>query len=383
MKSRKNRASLKHALDLCDRLCLLKPGDEGSRDKESGRDPDEPEGSALSTRREILSYLRTRPLPGCLGAMGRKHRLSPREMVILLVLLRGRVVDGQSTVKGRELLSTLFDSTFQLLKGAELLAPDSSLRRSAAVVSSSDTVPDVDLLDQDFRLSDQLYEELFREIHNRPEVGADSGGRVLAGYQGNLELLMDLRRLSMLYQRRAGRAFQIDYWQEGEVRPEESIEALNREIERLNDHIAETLGGTEGAPSYPMLRFQAKYDLDEKELVIAVTLLFQEFLYGHSYLEAVELIKLVSADEAELVQNRKILDRESRLVRSDIVIIEEPVADKEFVTEAHLSDWALEFMIAEPRKKGMDGTARRNFQRYLHGLKDSGDFYKNLRRRRG
>ncbi len=383
MKSRKNRASLKHALDLCDRLCLLRQAEPEARPKGLQEGEGEEE-NAFPLRREILNFLKARPLPGALGKTGRKHRLNPQEMLILLVLLRSRVVEGQCYLNGRDLIGILFDSTFDLLRGTELLNSEARLCKSGAVVANTDGAVGADLLDQEFRLSDSLYEEIYAEIHDRPSVVHEDVPEQKMGYQGNLELLMDLRRLSVHHQKRAGRAFQIDYWQEGEARVEESVETLSREIEKTTESISDKLALTPLASSFPLIKFQDAYQLDEKELIIAVTLLFQEFLYGHSYLEAVELVKLISGDEAELIQNRRILDGDARLVQSEIVIIEHPIADKDFVSEAHLSDWAVDVMIAEPpRKKGMDGTARLKFQRYIHELKDSGDFYKNLRRRRG
>jgi len=377
MRSRNHRASLKHALDLCDQLCLLRPGSEPGK----GRTAPLRATSALRKRKEILSYLKSRPLPGCLGETGRQHRLSPREMVVVLMLLRARVVDGQLSLRGRELLGTLFDSTFQLLWGTELLDAASRLFRSGAIVPSGEPMTGPDVLDQDFRLSDSLYDEVCREIHNRP-AEPQAAPTPLSPYPGNMEFLLDLRRLSVLYQRRAARLYQMDAWQESEGRVEESLEFLAREIERQSDTISETLEQTPSASSFPIVRFQSKHRLDEKELVIAVTLLFQELLFGHSFLEAVELVKLVSGDEVELIENRHLLSKASRLVRTNIVHLEEPIADREFVAEAHLSDWALEAMIGEVATgPSMDKTARRRFQKYLHQLEDSDDFYKNLKRR--
>ena len=110
----KEREKLRKILDLSDRLGELR-----LRVRE--------DGTAIPTTdlgeevRNIAGSVVTIGLPGALGTLAAEHRFAPQETLILLLLLNRRIEAGESTLTGREVLSTLFPSSYGILSGAALL----------------------------------------------------------------------------------------------------------------------------------------------------------------------------------------------------------------------------------------------------------------------
>jgi hypothetical protein len=94
----------------------------------------------------------------------------------------------------------------------------------------------------------------------------------------------------------------------------------------------------------------------------------------------VELLKLVSGSERELLDNRALLGRGSRLVRREIVSIDFPAGERELVAEASLSAWAHEKMLFDSgdARAPLDAEARREFLDFLNSLRGSDEFYRGL-----
>ena len=78
---------------------------------------------------------------------------------------------------------------------------------------------------------------------------------------------------------------------------------------------------------------------------------------------AVELLKLVSGSERELMDNRSLLGRGSRLVRREVVSIDFPAGERELVAEASLAAWAHEKMLVDSG----DGRGRARFSEGFPG----------------
>ena len=147
-----------------------------------------------------------------------------------------------------------------------------------------------------------------------------------------------------------------------------------REVLHLGGQLVSIGGGlrywvedTDASPEGLALRF-------------VVTLLFQETFFGHSHHEVVELLKLVSGSERELLDNRAILGRSSRLVRREIVSIDFPAGEREQVAEASLAAWTHEKMLFDTgdQRAPLDAKARRDFLDFLNSLRGSDEFYRGL-----
>jgi hypothetical protein len=368
-----DRLHLERLLDLGDRLNRLQRAID---DEMSGR---RPEGSIRERMRKAVEQLTEdgaldAPLPGALGRLERRRRFSREEVLVLLLLLSRRIQWGEEGLSGREILEVVFDSSYGILDGAELLEEGAPLRTSGAI-SPVEGGEAADVLDQWFILSDRLHRSVRREARRGP---ARRGTRrePVRSYRDHREHLMDLARLTSLYQRRAVRLFGPP--PEGEERPFESAERLAERVREAEERIHRRLEATEASAGFPILRHARLNGLNNDEIAAVAILLFQEVYTGSSYLPVVDLVKALSATEEELIEKRALFRKEAPLVRSGLVVVEEEPLEREFSAEAYLPPGIVDDLLASTGKAGITSEARKDFASYLAQLKDSDQFFRDL-----
>ena len=225
----KEREKLRRILDLSDRLGELR-----RRVREDGSSiPTTDLGEEV---RNIAGSVVTIGLPGALGALAEEHRFAPQETLILLLLLNRRIEAGESTLTGREVLSTLFPSSYGMLSGAALLRPEAALRTSGAIVICPTGAPD--LLEASFAVSDELFRSVERDA--RPQSDIADEGRPYGNFQ---EHLADLARLSGLLLQRASAVFDIDPYPIRLFESTVSPTRVDRQAAAMRSSIAERLRG--------------------------------------------------------------------------------------------------------------------------------------------
>ena len=368
-----DRQHLERLLALGDRLSRLQRAID---DEMSGRRPEGPSRDRLrkGVDQALEEGLLDSPLPGSLGRLEKRRRFSREEVLILLLLLSRRVQWGEEGLSGREILEVVFDSSYGILDGAELLEEGSPLRQSgaAAAVEGADSQ---DALDQWFVLSERLYRAVRREMRRGP---ARRGGRreTVRPYRDHREHLMDLARLTSLYQRRAARLF--GPVPEGDDRPAESLERLQEKVREAEIRMQRRMTASEASAGFPILRLGRQHGLGNDEIAALAILLFQEVYTGSSYLPVVELVKAVSVSEEELIEKRGLFRKDAALPRSGLVVVEEEPLEREFSAEAYLPAWVVEELLGSSGKPGITPEARRDFAEYLASLQDSRQFFNDM-----
>lgn len=361
-----DRERLKRILDLSDRLGTLR-----RRVREAG--------STLSSRdltqeiRSIAGSVVSIGLPGSLGRLQKEHRLSPQEVMVLLILLNHRIEPGDSSLTGRDVLSTLYPSTFGILSGASLLAPDAALRSSGAVEVVED---DVDLLEARFGLSDVLFRAIEEDVNPRA-----ASARQAHAYRSHYEHLADLARLTSLLLRRAIGRFDADPWGNRMVEEQESPGHLDRRSRILARRIRERLDKTPDGREFPIVALATRLHLTEDEQLILVVLLVQECFYGNPGLEAVECLKMVSQTPEQLLRKRMLLAPRGNLRQHNLVELADPVDEKEITAELVLPNWLSSFLLGEPPgsiRGPIGADVRIAFHEYLKALEDSDRFFRDL-----
>jgi hypothetical protein len=312
-------------------------------------------------------------LPGTLGRLEKEHRLSPQEVMVVLILLNRRIEPGDRVLTGREILSTLFPSTFGILSGASLIAPDSGLRRSGAVEVAEEAD---DLLESRFGLADALFHAIEADVAPHP-----SSLRRVRPYRNHFEHLADVAQLTSLLLRRSLARFDADAWGHRFFDETESPGQLDRRACVLHRRIRERLERSPEAEHYPLVSLSRKLRLTEDEQLILVVLLVQECYYGNPGLEAVECLKMVSRTPEHLLRKRPLLSPKGRLRRHQLVELEDPVDEKETTGELTLPGWVSALLLgeAEGGVRGPIGPDTRiEFHQYLKGLDDSDQFFRDL-----
>ena len=362
-----NRERLRRILDLSDRL-------ERVRRQMRERVTDTASAELAGEVREIAGSLVTSGMPGALGRLAADHRLGPHEQMVLLLLLHKRIESSDGALSGRELLSTVFPSSYGILSGAALLEEGAGLRESHAIQVVGPTREEP--LDTYFCVADPLFRDVERET--RPLVDRPNDP---APYRSHWEHLADLGKLTALLLRRANAIFEIDPFGGRAFPDTEPAERLSRRIDSLTASIRVRVERTRGAPRFPLMRLSRNLKLSEAEQIIIVGLLVQECYYGSPGLEAVDCVKMVSESHEELLRNRSLLAPDGRLRGAGLIDIEEPVDDRELTGEVLLARWAASGILGEKEQAGstpIGPDTRLEFHEYLKGLGDSDQFFRDL-----
>lgn len=328
----------------------------------------------------IGAALRDLPERSVLGELKRRYRLPRDAFVVLLALLRRRLTHENPYLRGRELLALLFDDTYSRLRGTSLLDPSGVLLSAGLVVPDEREGEVSDPVDTPYKLSDRIYRAIRRAVGAQRERPPAALRPEPSAYRGNLEYVCDLRKLSLLYRKRASKIFEFDFWEDLGTGAQETVAALSERMERFRAFVAERLDRTPRAGDFPMRRLELDYGLDEEESVVLVTLLFNEVLEGSPFLDAVDLVKLVSTSEEDLLRRRRFLGRRSRLVRNQLVSLEEMVHDKELTAEVYLPNWVIDRMLGPGERGAIDTDVRLDFHHYLESLDSAEKFFEDLDR---
>jgi hypothetical protein len=299
--------------------------------------------------------------------------------VMILALLRQRLIFSTPSLSGRELLQLLFDDSYNILQGMTLIDSSSLLLSTGILLSEASEIDD--LLDTKFRLSDRVFSMIYNTFAPSQAPEGASPARRETSYKNNMAFLMDLRKLGLLYQKRATKVFNYDYWDEIGLGVAESVGGINRQMVLMREQIKSRLERTEPKDRLYTWNFLEQYRLSEDETVILVTLLFQEITEGNAYLNAVDLLRLTSQNEEELVRKRRFFSPGKTLIKQSIIQLDEMVNGKELTAEVCLNNWAIERMLTGQRDDTaprIDADARLDFHKYLKNIESSEDFFENL-----
>jgi hypothetical protein len=385
MNPRHDRVLLKRLLDLADEIGSLRRSE-----RELALAPAERQLLRRRARERMLhvgKLLKEFGGSGPLQMLLQRYKLGKDHVLLMLELLKRRLTSDDSAVRGRELLSILFDSSFAMLEGVRLIAPDSRLITAGVLVPELQGADgDAELLDLRYRLSDRAFRVLLRALRARKERKSEETERLPEAskrpYRNHLEHITDLRRLARLYQKRAAKLFHFEYTDEldDEGLPE-SITLLNRQIPRFSRHIEQRLLATPNVQRFPLVAMQKEFGLSEEHLIVLVTIVFQELTQGTPYVDASDLLKLVSRTEEDLVRRRNLFGPKSTLAKNGLVELEEVVLDKELSGEVYVPNEVVDRILGPGRSTDgtrIDEATKNEFKKFLSQIDDSEDFFKRL-----
>lgn len=309
--------------------------------------------------------LARRPRTGRLFGLFARARLDSDELLLLLVALSARV-SGRELLSGEELIARAGgDSATRLDALAALTAPG-RLLGSGLLLADSPPADGAQALLAAYRVADHVLALACEALRPVPLAVRPPP----TPYTTNSELLADLRRLALLYQRRAARVFQIDPWVAGDVASASELLARAREQAAAVDA---RLALTAASETLPLLRLLREHALDLDAAVILVTLLFQELIEGVGAVDAVDLIKLVSESEDEVLRRRMLL---RPLQRRHLIRLDGAYSGKDLTADASLPNEVVERMLGGTAPIGSD--ERIDFHSYLANLQSSDPFFSEL-----
>ncbi|MEZ5966632.1 MAG: hypothetical protein R3F56_22535 [Planctomycetota bacterium] len=364
-------------MDLCDDLQRITSR---MRDPELGRE--QRSKLRVQSRRKIARLtrdLRAYRFRGPLAEIMRQYRLTPHHFLVLAHLLHRHLRAEEPAVQGRVLLSAVFDTSFAVLTGLDLLRSESPLRTSGLIRVDDDEDGIDDLLETRFRISEDAVGAFRDEVVGF--VPEDLRRSQSDRYRGNREVLIDLRILHNLYKERSERVFHSDRWDRLHTTALSPGRGLSRRIEAMWRRVRRKLEHDQGVAAFPAVRFMAEHMLSEAEMVIVVHLLFKELYEGNAYADSSELIRLISADEAELIDNRRFVAPSGLLRRREIIEVEPMLEGREMTGEVHLADWVVNSLFGPPANapdRHIASDEKLDWHMYLKSLEESDRFFRDL-----
>lgn len=369
-------AGLEALFEALDRLDTLREAAEGPR-SETARTRFRQQKRKL--RRRIEACLTAESLPEelaqPLAASALDRDLGPAELVLVATLLHQRVRYGEYGVTGRDLLWVLADDTYETFLAMKLLRGDGPMMSSGVVTSVADPEEPDDLLNRQYILSPALYETICNGA--APAAGASS---FHPPYMDGVDLILDLGRLSLAFQRRAARIFEFGIWRELHAEPWESSDELTRHIESVRSTVAARLAATPHAAKLEPRRLQTELALTDLELLVVATLLWLETVAGTPTLDAIDLVRLVSDSPRDLLRKRRLLSSGSRLAREGVVVFDETLGDKALTGQLYLAEWVTERLVDGDlrRDRAIGSDEKIEFHSYLSRLDGTDDFFDRL-----
>ncbi len=364
------RDGLRRALEVCRQL-LAASGSTNPSDSV-------PEGSPRNLARAEMTVLSQESWGGgSLAAMHRESSLTESEVWLILLLLHERL-HSQEGISGRRLLNALFDSSLEVLEGTRLLLRNSRLR-SAGLIRPVKESSRRNALDRRFLLSDRVHRLLLEDL-SPAQPAVEAPRPKSSPYRNHFELLIDYRRLVRLCRSRARCLFETNS-REYRRRRQISAEQWSQRVNQCEQRMTDRLRLTEGVASFPLLKLQQQFRLSPDELLIVSHLLFQEIFEGNSFVEAVDVIKLVCRIESDIFIKHRLLSERGPLFRSELLILDDMVNEKQMTAEVCLNNWVVERLLApEAKEATFSADARLDFHLFLQRLESSEQFYEELER---
>ena len=213
MATHPDKQLLKKLLDLADELGRIRHAQRdvslaAARHADLGR-------RATRIVTEVGGLLKEIEGDGPLRLLLRRYHFTRHHVLVMLELLRRRLSSADVYLNGRDLLSLLFHSSFEILDGLRLLAPGSPLLNSGVLVphllGSDDAT---ELLEMRYRLGDRAFRMFLKILRGKEESLEAPLDLRVRPYRSNLAYLMDrsgemhlLRRGDRVY---LGRLDKID-----------------------------------------------------------------------------------------------------------------------------------------------------------------------------
>jgi hypothetical protein len=297
--------------------------------------------------------------------------LDPEDLLLAMILINRRIRDGEIGISGRELLWTVHSNAFDVFSSIHRLASKGALCRAGLLHSWAEE-EGADALDRIHVLAPEAWSRLMgtegaEELTPRPFVD-------------DCDLFLATRDLVGAHQRRAAAIFPNGVWREIHGEPEEEIPDLELEIEARRREISQRLAITPEARDFELLRFRRHHALGGAEMLVVAALLAQEALQGSPQIDTLDLLRLVSSSERELLRRRSLFSARGALLRQGILVLEDGPGSKSLNGTASLADWVVEGLLDARLRSGRSiaSDERIEFHRYLDGLEGSEDFFRKL-----
>ena len=149
---------------------------------------------------EINREFKEHEFKGPISTLLKKYRLNKYELIIILALLRQRLVSSDPHLSGRDILHMIFDDSYNILRGMAFIDTTSMLVSAGIAIPELSNATNEEVLETKFRLSDRVFNMVYDTFASSPGWKPMRLKTKGDHYRTNLSLLMDYRKLIILYQ---------------------------------------------------------------------------------------------------------------------------------------------------------------------------------------
>ena len=325
---------------------------------------------ALDERRpERLRLIGARPRDGALFGAFEQRGLGDLDVALVLAALAARLA-GDDGLTGGDLCALAADGSAERLELLGCLDGESPAITTGMLLPEVVPAHAADAEATVFRLGEHVF-RLACEVFGRPPQAR--APLPTGPFRSNLEILGELRRLSLHYRRRAVRVFHLDPWTGTGLEVLDGTTALLARARDEAARIEARLRCTPADDAFPVLELRRRERLDLDTLVLLATVLFQELLEGVGAVDAVDLLKLVSESEADLLRRR---ERLQPLVQAGLLRLEGGYPGKELTADVSLPNEVVDQLLGHQEALGVD--QRLDFHAYLEQLDSSETFFDDM-----
>ncbi len=321
--------------------------------------------------REDLSRLK---LTGNLGEVTRDFGLDSLDILVLGILLRQYLKTDQPYLGGRQLLKQALQDSFDILAHVQRLSEEGPLLTAGLIEAQKDE-EDLPPLDQKFKVTEKTLVLLQEDMEAR-NVRRRSRSR--KGYTSYAEFMADEKILVDLHWARSRKLFGWEDWTPPPADTWNPGTALTRRIARKVKAMKSRLQRTAGTFRNPFLEFVRRHGLTFPEEMVLASLLFHELQEGALLLDVVDLLKVISADQVELVENRKIFWKRGVLRRRGIIVLDSVSPARWLSGDCRLADWVVQDLLGEGEENGISLDEKIDFHLFLKNLKSSKPFFRKM-----
>lgn len=332
---------------------------------------------AVAEMRRRLREAKRSTGAGLFGELMRKHALTQKEGLILLMLLKRRITGADPYLSGQRILSRINLASYEILRDQRLLASEGRLRSVQVLAPRDEYADPEDLLRMDFALSDWAFRAFSRIAERKQRLRKPA----VRPYRRNEDLLLDYLRLLGMLQKRTNTLFDSEDWDEGPPASDVPGRHVQLQIDTHQSHMLARLAASDNRERLAPARFNVKYRLQPSEIQAVMTLLFREIFHGDAVMPVVELIRLVSGSRRDYLRNLGLFDAEGSLVREGIVALENRDEGHPYTADVSLEPWVVPMIVnATKLDSGFPSADWERFRKYLRELKDSEKFFRDLDR---
>ncbi|KAA3611554.1 MAG: hypothetical protein DWQ01_05545 [Planctomycetota bacterium] len=330
------RNALEGLLDLCDQIRGLQASASEAGAQDLDRRRQRAQDAVAKLRNHVFGHLPK------LNQDSRASHLGDLELLTLAMLFHHRLSNGLKPLLGQELVGLLHLAGFNRSDAMAALDRHGEFRQAPWLRAQTPDPTAFDPLEWEFSLTPAAM-TLFWPGEGPAESSQEQEVRT---YRHEEDYFWDLFRWRRLCQLRSEALFEDDTQDRRAEKP--PVRAARHRARDAWLGIRARLAATRGGAEFCLERFRLDQRLNQHEWLVVLHLLFEDYFRGMPFADYHECLHLICDARIDVFRQRRLLDRNGRLIRSGLVLSENSFRETAQPTDVqlYLADWASKSLVA-------------------------------------